>query len=103
MSAMDETIIDLLEEHLGLANSAEKGLEKLRKMSNEQFIAFILNHSDRKELNSVISGGKFPAYDIAQRAQAGNWQLTAKQRHAITNVYLFNFYGWKQEELEADQ
>lgn len=66
------------------------------KMSNSEYIEFMLNNGNGL-LNYVVSNHKFPAYDILLNALKNNWVLTEKQRHAISNVYIFQKYNWKQE------
>lgn len=101
MSAADEAYENCLEDRFYNMSLAEKAMCHLNKMPNEKFLEFILLHCSRDCLNDVVPDGKFPAYNIVQRAKDNCWQLTFKQRHAITNVYLWCLYGWKQEQLEA--
>lgn len=71
----------------------------LNELNNTSFLNEIINYGI--QLNKVVRDDRFPAFDIAKRAAKNNWTLTEKQRHAITNVYLFSMYGWKQEQLEG--
>lgn len=85
------------EDHFEDGVHAYSLMKELNVMSNVELINYVLENSKRNELNGVTS--YFPAYDVAENVKNNHWQLTVKQRHAITNVYLFMCFGWKQEGL----
>ena len=62
--------------------------EDLAKLSNRDFLLTILETGKKHQMNIKTEDGEFPAYDIAEKAYQNNWELTKKQRRAITNVYL---------------
>lgn len=61
----------------------------LNRMSDEEFLNEVLCFPG---VNTVV-GNNFPAYDIAKRLKESNGKPSAKQREALSNVYLFNLYG----------
>ncbi|BDZ30608.1 hypothetical protein RA086_05510 [Lactiplantibacillus sp. WILCCON 0030] len=85
------------EEYLENKRCACTVMNQINEMNNVNFIDYVLK-GNRNLLNGIVPA--FPAYDIAARIKNNGWQLTLKQRHAITNVYLFSNYGLKQEDLD---
>lgn len=62
--------------------------EDLDKLSNRDFLLTILETGKKYRMNIKTEDREFPAYDIAEKAHQNNWELTKKQRRAITNIYL---------------
>ena len=61
----------------------------------------ILSHPDPNRLNTVVTHGYFPAYDIALKIKENSWTPTPKQRQALINVYSYDMvYVQRPLELE---
>lgn len=61
------------------------------KDDGKQLIEDILKN-DRAHLNNIVRDNKFPAWDIAKKIQKNNYQMTAKQKTALENVYAFYIF-----------
>lgn len=69
--------------------------DRLNELSDSEFIKNILSLGNKDEMNIVVQGNRFPAWDIAKRIDDNNWIPTEKQRTAIRNVYLFSKFGMR--------
>lgn len=99
MNADEESYQEYVEAWYEKREYASAKMGWMNSLTSNEFLNFILSRENGELLNQVVDDGKFPAYDIALRVKENGWNLTKKQRHAITNVYLWNAYEWKQEWL----
>lgn len=90
---------DLKEAEMASIDDAYTLLLHLNSLNNRTFLKYILDNSDRYSINNVVPQGRFKAYNIGEKCNKNGWDLADKQRHAITNVFLFLNCGYKQEDL----
>lgn len=71
-------------------------LEKMIQMPATTWLSYIIYYGDRQKMNTLVKGGKFPAYDVVVKlSHAPRVQPTQKQWLAITNVFMWTKYGVK--------
>lgn len=61
--------------------------QELNALTDSDLIDRVLT-ANEAELNNVVTGGHFPAHDIAKRIKENGWTPSEKQRIALTNVYV---------------
>lgn len=85
---------DYLPEITQATEGAEGLLEDMLSWDDNAWLNYILFNGS-VEMNSVVRGRSFPAYDIALGLQNKHKSPTQKQWLAITNVYMWLKFGVK--------
>lgn len=77
--------------------------QKLDTLPDITFLDYVLMNGEKDSMNQVVHGGAFPAYDIAYKLRDENRRPSPKQRKAIANVFVFDGFGYKRDQLEEDE